>query len=148
MYKQEFPYQTNATTTSEKLFKNFCAGYKNRDLPYLLSLFTKNATLWGTGIDEYRYGLKALETQLIRAWSQSEQSEIDIINFNPTPEHAFWASANCSAKLWIDGQHYILEHLRITICIDEEDHAWKIAHMHASFPDFRIPRNASFPILS
>ncbi|WP_131780998.1 nuclear transport factor 2 family protein [Legionella gresilensis] len=139
-------YTPNKLSTSEKLFKNFCDSYKHRDLPHILSLFTENATLWGTGIDEYRYGLKEIEEQLLRAWSQSEDSEITIINFNPAPAHSFWASANCSAKLWIDGQTYILEHLRVTICIDEEDQTWKIAHLHASFPDFRNPRDSAFPI--
>ncbi|WP_419420367.1 nuclear transport factor 2 family protein [Legionella sp. D16C41] len=145
MYTRESSCQGNFNT-SEKLFKNFCDGYRRRDLPYILSLFTKDATLWGTAIDEYRHGLKEIEQQLIRAWNQAEESEIEIINFNPTPAHSFWASANCIAKLNMDGQVYILEHLRITICIDEEDQAWKIAHLHASFPDFRNPRNGAFPI--
>ena len=40
-------------TNAEKLFKQFCEGYKNRDLKYVLSLFSKNINMWGSGLDEY-----------------------------------------------------------------------------------------------
>ena len=44
---------------AKELFNQFCKGYKNRDLSALLNLFTQRINMWGTGLDEYRVGLKA-----------------------------------------------------------------------------------------
>ena len=128
------------------LFNQFCDGYKKREMPYLLSLFTANANMWGSGIDEYRVGLKQIAEQLERDWSQSEQGEIKIETFVPTSNNTLWAAALCTAKITIDGTPHIFEQLRGTIVIAQEEGIWKIAHMHASFPDYRNAENGSFPI--
>lgn len=128
------------------LFNQFCDGYKKRNMTYLLSLFTQNANMWGSGIDEYRVGLKQIEAQLERDWSQSEQGEIKIESFVPTSNDTLWTAALCTAKIIIDGTQHIFEQLRGTIVIAHEDGLWKIAHMHASFPDYRNVENGSFPV--
>ena len=134
------------TTWAEELFKNFCAGYKARDLPYLLSLFTKNSTMWGSGIDEYRVGLKQIEEQLLRDWCQSEAGEIQILSFVPgNKKEGLWSAALCEAKVTIAGKEHLFPHLRGTIVIEKEEDSWKIAHMHASFPDYRNLKGNSFP---
>lgn len=133
---------------AEKLLRQFCEGYKKRDLPFLLSLFTQNANLWGSGLDEYREGLKDIETQLLRDWSQSEQGEIEIIHFIPAPQKAPWAAAMCKAHITIDGTNHTFEHLRGTLIAEEENGVWKISHTHCSFPDYRNAKNGSFPVNS
>jgi ketosteroid isomerase-like protein len=134
------------TRQAEQLFRKFCKGYKERDLATLLSLFTKNTNMWGTGLDEYRVGIKQVEEQLKRDWSQSEKGEIEITSFVPAPEDSTWAAAVCTGKVTIDGHQHVFEHLRGTIIIEKENGVWKISHMHASFPDFRNPENGSFPL--
>ncbi len=131
---------------AEEIFNKFCEGYKNRDLAILLNLFTKNINMWGSGLDEYRVGLKQIEEQLKRDWSQSEKCEIVVVSFVPTPADAVWTAALCNAKISIDGKEHIFEHLRGTIIIEKENGAWKISHMHASFPDYRNAENGSFPV--
>ncbi|KTD67544.1 hypothetical protein Lsan_0339 [Legionella santicrucis] len=131
---------------TEHLFRQFCEGYKKRDLSLLLSLFTRNSNMWGSGLDEYREGLKEIEMQLLRDWSQSEHSEIEIIKFVPTPQDSFWAAAICNAHVLIDGTQHIFENLRGTLIAEKEDGVWKIAHTHCSFPDYRNAENGSFPI--
>ncbi len=128
------------------LFQQFCEGYKKRDLPFLLNLFTENANVWGSGLDEYRVGLKELELQLKRDWSQSEHCEIEPLNFVPAPDNANWAAAVCNAKITVDGQAHVFEHLRGTLIVEKEGNSWKISHMHCSFPDYRNTENGSFPI--
>ncbi len=140
--------KTPEKNVAEELFSKFCEGYKNRDLTTVLNLFTKNINMWGSGLDEYRVGLKQVEEQLKRDWSQSEKSEIDVVSFVPTPANALWAAAFCKAKISIDGQEHTFEHLRGTLTIEKENGVWKISHMHASFPDYRNPNNGSFPINS
>lgn len=132
---------------AERLFKTFCEGYKARDLSGLLNLFTKNTNMWGSGLDEYRVGLRQVKEQLERDWGQSDASEIRIISFVPTGMDALWAAAICEAKITIDGKEHIFEHLRGTILIEQEESVWKIAHMHASFPDYRNAEGTSFPSL-
>ncbi|MEO8401684.1 MAG: nuclear transport factor 2 family protein [Gammaproteobacteria bacterium] len=131
---------------AEQLFNQFCAGYRKRDLTSLLSLFTKDINMWGSGLDEYRVGLKQAEEQLKRDWSQSENGEIEIVSFVPTPANALWTAAVCNAKVTIAGKQHIFPHLRGTIMLEKEDNVWKIAHIHASFPDYRNPENGSFPV--
>jgi ketosteroid isomerase-like protein len=133
-------------TVAKQLLKEFCDAYKNRDLETVLSLFTKNINMWGSGLDEYRVGLKEVEEQVKRDWSQSEKAEIEIVSFVPTSPEALWAAAICNAKITIDGREHIFEQLRGTITIEKENGVFKISHMHASFPDYRNPENGSFPI--
>lgn len=130
---------------AEKLFLQFCEGYKKRDLPYLLTLFTQQCNIWGSGLDEYRVGLKELELQFKRDWSQSEKGEIEPVSFVKTAADAHFAAAVCNAKITINQEEHVFPHLRGTITIEKENGVWKIAHMHASFPDYRNAENASFP---
>lgn len=130
---------------AEQLFRQFCDAYKHRDLSSLLNLCSKQINMWGTGLDEYRVGLKQVEEQLKRDWRQSEKSEMEIISFVPT-EHDFWAAAICKAKMTIAGHDYIFDHLRGTLVVENENGEWKITHMHASFPDYRNAEQGSFPV--
>lgn len=130
----------------QTLLKQFCKSYNNRDLQGVLRLLSKDINLWGTAIDEYRIGIKEIESQLQRDWSQSQASEIEILKFIQTPPEALWAAAICRAKITIDDQQHIFDHLRGTITIAKENNEWKITHMHTSFPDMRNPTNHSFPI--
>jgi hypothetical protein len=130
---------------AEQLFKQFCEGYANRNLTFLLSLFSQNTNVWGSGVDEYRVGIKEMEEQLRRDWSQSEQAKIEVIRFVPTPEQSLWTAAICQARITIKGEEYLFEHLRGTLTIENENGDWKIAHMHCSFPDYRNAENGSFP---
>lgn len=130
---------------AEQLFKKFCEVYKSRDLSAVLALFTRDINMWGTAIDEHRVGLKQVEEQLKRDWSQSEAGEIHVVSFIPAPADALWAAAVCQAKVTIDGQQHIFEPLRGTLTIAKEEGVWKIAHMHASFPDRQTAENSSFP---
>lgn len=128
-----------------QLLEQYCEAYKRRDLPIILSLFTKDCNIWGTAIDEYRTGLKELEIQHQRDWCQSDRGVIQIISWVPVPLEAQFAAAICKAIITIEGKENIFEHLRGTVTIKKEEGVWKIAHMHASFPDFRNAENASFP---
>lgn len=130
---------------AEQIFNQFCEGYKKRDLSGLLGLFTKDINMWGSGLDEYRVGLKQVEGQLKRDWSQSDKAEIEVVSFVPTPKDALWTAALCTARITIDGAEHIFEQLRGTIIIEKENGTWKMSHMHASFPDYRNAENGSFP---
>lgn len=131
---------------AEALFRQFCEHYTARQLDDVLRLFSQNITLWGTGLDEHRIGIQAMEEQLRRDWSQSTRSTLEPQSFFPSPEHAVWAAGLCKTQLTIDGKDYVFDNLRGTIVIAEEDGRLKIIHMHASFPDFRNPEASSFPV--
>lgn len=128
-----------------QLLEQYCEAYKQRNLAAILNMFTKDCALWGTALDENRVGLKALEMQHQRDWSQSDKNEIRIISWATLPSEALFAAAICEAVITIKGVEHIFEHLRGTIGIAQEEGVWKIAHMHASFPDFRNKENESFP---
>jgi hypothetical protein len=131
---------------AQQILLKFCEGYKKRDLAGLLKLFTKNTNMWGTGLDEYRVGLKQVEEQFKRDWKQSEKGEIELVSFVPAADDAFWAAAIFTGKVTVNGEQHIFKDLRGTIIIENDDGEWKISHMHSSFPDFRNPENGSFPL--
>ena len=107
----------------------------------------KTRLLIGTASDEKRIGQAEIKTQLQRDFSQSESGEIQIISFLPTPEQALWTTAICNTTITINSTSHVFENLRCTIMIAEENQYFKIAHMHASFPDIRSPQGSSFPII-
>ena len=131
---------------AEEIFKQFCERYQHRDLQGLLALFTQNTNMWGSGLDEYRCGIREVEEQLKRDWMQAEQGEIEVVAFVPSPQDALWAAAVCNVRLTIQAEEHFFEHFRGTIVIENENGSWKIAHMHASFPDYRNAENGSFPV--
>lgn len=131
------------------LLNQYCIAYNTRDLKGALQLFTKNANMWGTGIDEYRTGISEIETQLKRDWNQSEKGEIKLVSdIIGSPENPYWAAAVYSATIYIDGKPHIFEHLRATIAIAQEQGEWKISHMHASFPESQQAEGHSFPTVT
>lgn len=138
--------KTPEKNIAQQLLEQYIDAYKQRDLSKILSLFTQDCTLWGTAIDEYRVGLKELESQHNRDWQQSTQAEIQVVSFVPTPYDLPFAAAICRAIVTINGEKNVFEDLRGSIVIkEEEDNVWKIFHMHASFPDYRNHENSSFP---
>jgi hypothetical protein len=137
----KLPEKSVALTLTEQ----YCDGYNRRDLPFILSLFSKNCNLWGTALDEYRVGHKELQLQHQRDWEQSEQGKIMIMSVVPAPSDANWAAIVAKAIVTIEGQEHIFDHLRGTIIASKENGLWKISHMHCSFPDYRSQANSSFP---
>ena len=135
-----------AMNPAQVLFAKFCEAYKKRHLPDILNLFSQNINMWGSGIDEYRVGLKEVSEQLQRDFSQSEKAEIEVVSFVPVAANAPWAAAQCTAKITLNGTEHLFEHLRGTVIVEKEKGEWKISHMHASFPDYRNAENASFPL--
>ena len=138
--------KTHPQNPAQELFLEFCDAYKKRDLQQVMSMFTDNSNMWGTGLDEYRVGLKQIEAQVKRDWSQSQHGEISVISFVPTAKDASWAAGLCRVKLMIDGKEHYFDDFRGTISVEKVDGAWKIAHMHASFPDYRNAEQGSFPV--
>ncbi|HHF0525038.1 TPA: nuclear transport factor 2 family protein [Legionella anisa] len=126
--------QLKQLTVAQQLFKRFCYGYNERDLNYLRSLFSGVVIMWGSGIDEYRIGILQIEEQFLWDWEQYDDSQIKLLTFIPTMPNSFWAGAHCEIKIWIDSKNYDFQNLRSTICIDLENDAWKITHLHISFP--------------
>jgi hypothetical protein len=124
------------TTIPEEIFTKFCEYYNIRDMDKMLSLFTKNATLWGTGIDEYRFGIDEIEAQFKRDWSQSQSGKLEISkHIHSSKDGKSWGSCICLAKIEIDGVIHEFPNLRGSVFLEEEGGKMKIAHLHSSFPD-------------
>lgn len=128
------------------LLHQFTQTYASRDLKKIVHLFTKTGTLWGTGIDEIRLGHLEIEEQFERDWAQSDSGILmPISSIIYSQENPYWASGIFRASICMAGKEHILEPLRGTIFVERENGVWKIAHMHASFPDYRQKEGNSFP---
>ncbi len=131
---------------AEEILKQFCVYYNSRDLEKLLKLFTNDTKMLGSAVDEYRVGHAEIEKQFFRDWGQSEASEIEVVSFIPSTPGSQWAAAFCKAIITVAGEKHVFEDFRGTIAIEKENGIWKIAHMHASFPDVRNAKDSSFPL--
>lgn len=136
----------NTSSPAEELCEQYCTAYSTRDLPRVVNLFTEQSQLWGTAADEFRQGLHAIEEQHQRDWQQSEHSSIRVIKYHNALSNGNWVVADFAVDLQINGQHHHFEDLRGTIITVQTEKGWKIAHMHASFPDYRNPNENSFPV--
>lgn len=133
-------------TIAEELFRKFAICYSNRDIKGALMLFTKDATMFGTGRDEYRAGLDEIKDQLERDWSQASAGKLNLKHhLHASKDGTSWASAIFQAEITIDGKIHIFENLRGSIFVEKDDSGeYKISHMHASFPDPEQPEGNSF----
>lgn len=134
------------TKIAQELMQSFCAAYEERNAPKLLSLFTEKACILGSAEDEIRVGKMEIQESFKRDWSQSEKVEIQIESFIPAPDEAEWATAICNTTIIVKGETHHFKNLRSTLVLSKEEGPWKIAHIHASFPDQRNPEGGSFPI--
>lgn len=129
-----------------QLFHAFCTAYQARDLDKVLHLFTGDAMMVGSAIDEERHGLSACKEQFERDWSQSDKGEIHIEAMVTGSDDDLWAYATTTARVIIDGETHQFGNLRGSIVAKEESGELKISHMHCSFPDLRNPEAHSFPV--
>ncbi len=129
---------------SDELLHQFCEFYNQKNMSSLLNLFTKNATLVGTVIDEIHIGFEEIKTQMERDFSQAS-AQMHIVKFLPSGEQALYSAAICKARIIKDGQLEDFDDLRTSITVEREGNDFKISHMHASFPDSSSPAGYSFP---
>jgi len=122
---------------AERLLRQFLEGYNKRDLAYIRNLCLPNIQMLGVAVDGCLVGLKEVEAQFEINWSQSEKSSIDVMHCIPGSSDALWTAALCTAKFTIKDQQHILENFRCTLAVEKQDDTWKIAHVHASFPEVR-----------
>jgi|GEM_PF-1154676 len=128
------------------VLEQFCTAYSKRDLGQILNLFTDDAIMWGTGVDEYRHGKKAMEEQLLRDWSQSEAGSIMMSsNVVWREDNPMFIAAVFTAHITIGGTTYTFDHLRGNVTICNTPDGYKITFMHASFPDKTQAEGESFP---
>jgi ketosteroid isomerase-like protein len=130
----------------EELLHKFTHYYSKRDMESILSLFSKDATMFGTGRDEYRVGTQQIKDQLERDWSQSEAGSLRLKrHLHSSKDGISWGASVFEAEITIDGTPHIFDNLRGSVFIEKDDSGeYKISHMHASFPDTEQAEGSSF----
>lgn len=122
-------------------------GYANRDVAQLLSAFATDpdVVMYGTGADEKRIGLKEIQAQAERDWSQTDSAVVryEWISVWRTGSVA-WAATDASFHLKADGQEMTLP-ARITFVLENRNEQWLIVHAHFSLPAAGQGEGESFP---
>lgn len=132
-------------TIPEEIFKKFIIYLNQRDMEKLLSLFTEDATIWGTGKDEYRIGKNEIRAQFERDWSEAASGHLEMSrNVHSSIDGRSWGSCEFMSKFMINGEEHVFPHLRASIFLEEEDGKMKIAHLHSSFADPMQEEGKSF----
>lgn len=123
-------------TIPEEIFLKFCNYLNERNMESLLSLFKEDATVIGTGRDEYRIGINEIKAQFERDWSQSEKGHFEMTkHVHSSKDGLSWGSCEFVAKITIDGKEHIFPYLRASIFLEKDGSDIKISHLHSSFAD-------------
>ncbi|MBX9805767.1 MAG: nuclear transport factor 2 family protein [Alphaproteobacteria bacterium] len=127
-----------------KLLMAFCQHYSARDLKAMLSIFTPDAIVWGTGADEIRRGLTQIESQLLRDWSQSDSCAFVIEKTELDEDNPNWIGAILKVNVTMGGVIHPLT-MRLTTITKRVDGIEKIHFCHGSFPEKYQEIGKSFP---
>jgi uncharacterized protein (TIGR02246 family) len=122
-------------------------GYANRDVASLLSAFATDpdVVMYGTGADEKRIGLKEIQAQAERDWSQTESAAVTYESISVSSAGSVaWAAADASFRLKADGQEMTLP-ARITFVLENRNGQWLIVQAHFSLPAAGQGEGESFP---
>lgn len=122
-------------------------GYAKRDLTLLRSAFAPDpdVVMYGTGADEKRVGLAAIQAQAERDWSQSEASSM---TYGWTSVSAAgsvaWAATDAAVNVKAGDQEMTLP-ARITFVLEKRGERWLIVQAHFSLPAAGQTEGESFP---
>jgi hypothetical protein len=125
----------------------YLTGYTQRNMALLLSAFAPDpdVTIWGTGKDELIVGRAAIQREIERDWSQSDE-----IHWEWEPI----AASVAGNVAWIRTQGEIYARMgsiriymptRITAVLELRDGTWLIQQMHLSVPAQGQTEGESFP---
>jgi uncharacterized protein (TIGR02246 family) len=118
------------------VLKKLADAYAERNLKNVMSCFAPDSdvVLYGTGADEKRIGLKQIQAQVERDWSQTETAafSFDWISISGA-ETVAWAAADGEFRFRANGQDVSLP-ARMTFVLEKGDGEWRIVQSHFSTP--------------
>ncbi len=125
----------------------FADSYVKRDLDGLLACFTgdPDTMIYGTGADEKRIGLKAIQAQAERDWEQADEISVAFEWMSVSASNGVaWAAVD-GAFLGSVGGHTMRLPMRSTFVLTQRDGRWLIAHAHMSAPAAGQAEGDSYP---
>jgi ketosteroid isomerase-like protein len=141
--------KADAKTEAEVLatLDQFWEAYAKRDLVSVIALLAPDPDLsmFGTGADERRVGLREWVAQMERDWSQSEAMWVELgWRSVSAAGQVAWVSADCVIHYRtnkVDGTMSA----RLTVVFERRDGKWLMIHMHGSAPLGTQAEGESFP---
>ncbi len=122
-------------------------GYATRNLDTLRAAFAPDpdVVMYGTGADEKRIGLEAIQAQAERDWSQAEATSIaygwTIVS---AAGSVAWVATDAAFNLKAGGQEMTLP-ARMTFVLERRGDRWLIVQTHVSLPAAGQAEGVSFP---
>jgi uncharacterized protein (TIGR02246 family) len=125
----------------------FADSYQKQDMERLLGLIADDpdTLIYGTGADEKRIGLKAIQAQAERDWAQADEvsAVFDWTSVSATDGVA-WAAVDGAFLGTVGGQTMRLP-MRATFVFTCRDGRWLIAQAHMSAPAAGQAEGESYP---
>jgi len=121
--------------------------YAKRDMDGLLALCAPDPDniMYGTGADEKRIGLKGIQAQAERDWSQTETSNITYQWTSVSAANGVaWVAADAAFEMTAGGQAMSLP-ARITAVFEKRGDKWLIVQSHFSLPAANQGEGEAFP---
>jgi len=148
MLNKEHAAQSQQLKAIKHLVEQFAHCYNTRNLAELLAICSKQTPffLWGTGMDEVRFGMEGMRDQSDRDWGQSENLQVSFkeIAIALMGNDAAWVACNGSGVVTLDGQQIAYPLIRSTFVACKESEQWKFTHMHFSVADKEQAEGNSF----
>ncbi len=129
------------------VMKQFLESFRTRDLESSLALFAPDpdVVFIGTGMDEKCIGLAEIKAELERAFSQSEESSIELGWYSVSAAGPIaWVSADGSVNVKINKQ-IISFPVRFNMVMEQRRDKWIIVQFHSSVPAANQKEGESWP---
>jgi ketosteroid isomerase-like protein len=125
----------------------FADAYRRRDLPALTALVSPDpdVILVGTGADETRIGVSAIQKQAERDWDQTDAASMHLVpGVVSAAGHVAWVACEGHFLIVAGGAEARVP-IRLTAVFEKRGDRWLAAQMHVSTPMAEQAEGQSFP---
>ncbi|MEZ4667284.1 MAG: nuclear transport factor 2 family protein [Anaerolineae bacterium] len=115
------------------VMNEFLNVWASRDMDALMSYWSPNATLYGTGMDEKRVGKDEVQLQIERDFAQSEEFSCTLDwNQVGTNGNVAWIASDVTLMVKVPGAHEMSVPARLSTVMQNYDGRWLFEHFHLS----------------
>jgi len=134
---------------TQEIFKQIITTFNEQNIDEMVKFFTKDISICGTGRNHYMCNDQETRNKMIRFWQEDVKldirSQVLIQSFISEENNSTWQTAFCKMIVTTGDETRAFDNLRITMIFKEEDGETKVAHIHSSFPDYRIEEGTHYP---
>ncbi|MBI1277595.1 MAG: DUF4440 domain-containing protein [Anaerolineaceae bacterium] len=115
------------------VMNEFLNVWASRDMDTIMSYWSPNVTLYGTGMDEKRVGKDEVQFQIERDFAQSEEFSCTLDwNQVGTNGNVAWIASDVTVMVKVPGAQEMSFPARLSTVMQNYDGRWLFEHFHLS----------------